>query len=171
MTTPRSTSAPERFVRASEGRCLSHCDSSARPRTIGPPGQPSGWVYACPQGAVSTVVWFGGDRRPDPALIQRYLELRTDVPRRVRPRDFRAATRNGPELGREAERWIKASGYRGPFRLLYWRLYGWKEDSRRHALFACFRHGAGEVRFFGAENRRRRPTCPFCVGLPVGRTS
>lgn len=153
---------PETFVLATAGTCLYHCASKTRPHALANARRPVGWVYACPAGTVSTVVFLGGQRRPAPAVVRRYLQSRTRRPERVRLRDLRAATRHGPELGRRAERWIAGPGAGVPVRLLYWRRYPRKVGRRYSYLWACFRHGAGEARFFAAPSSPRGPDCPFC---------
>ena len=69
-----------------------------------------GWVYTCPGGTVSTVMFLGGGRRPSPGVVRRYLQARTERAERVHFRDLRAATRHGPELGPAAERWATGPG-------------------------------------------------------------
>jgi hypothetical protein len=157
-----SPAGPETFVVAPSGKCLYHCSGRTRPRAIGQSPESTGWVYACPGGTVSTVAFLGGTRRPSPARVLRYLQSRTVGSERVRPQDLRAATRHGPELGRAAERWVR--GFRGgaPIRLLYWRRYPRRRGRRYSYLYACFRHGSGEVRFYPAPGERKTPPCPFC---------
>ncbi|MGA7846282.1 MAG: hypothetical protein WCB18_04235, partial [Thermoplasmata archaeon] len=101
-----STPGPERYVLAASGTCLYHCSGRTRPHSIETASGPIGWVYTCPGGTVSTVAFLGRPHRPSPARTQRYLQSRTDRPERVQPRDLRAATRQGPELGKAAERWV-----------------------------------------------------------------
>jgi hypothetical protein len=157
-----SPSGPERFFLAPSGNCLYHCSGRARPHAIATSRGPIGWVYTCPGGTVSTVAFVGGARRPSAARVRRYLQSRTEPSERVQSRDLRAATRHGPELGPAAERWAKGPGAGAPIRLLYWRRYPRKIGRRYSFLYACFRHGAGEVRFFPAVSTRRAPPCPFC---------
>jgi len=155
-----------KFVLASSGTCLYHCSSRTRPHSIATASGPIGWVYTCPGGAVSTVAFLGGPRRPSPARTQRYLQSRMDA-ERVKPRDLRAATRQGPELGKAAERWVAGPGAGAPIHLLYWRRYPRKVGRRYSFLYACFQHGAGEVRFYAAPKSARPPECPFCRAAEV----
>ncbi|MCI4352125.1 MAG: hypothetical protein L3K14_01875 [Thermoplasmata archaeon] len=111
---------------------------------------------------MSTVIFLGGHRRPSPAVVRRYLQSRTEGSERVQLRDLRAATRHGPELGPEAEPMVGGPGAGGPIRLLYWRRYPRKIGRGHSFLYACFRHGAGEVRFYPALKSPRAPDCPFC---------
>jgi hypothetical protein len=156
-----SGGGPERYVLAASGSCLYHCTSRTRPHALGHARGTIGWVYACPGGAVSTVAFVGGDRRPSPARVRRYLQSRTESSERVRPRDLRAATRRGPELGRAAERWIAESRTGAPIRLLYWRRYPKKVGRQYSFLYACFQHGPGEVRFYPGLRARGSRACPF----------
>lgn len=152
-----------RFVRSPSGRCLYHCSRPTRPRVIAGPKGSSGWVYTCPTGTVSTVVFLGGTRRLSPVRIRQYLNARMDRSERVLVRDLRAASRHGPELGRSAERRM-TRGAGTVAHLLYWRRYPRKVGRRYSYLYACFRHGPGEVRFFPAgSNASRSPLCPFCA--------
>ena len=152
----------EQFVLASSGRCLSHCSGRTRPHALANSRGTVGWVYACPGGTVSTVAFFGGARRPSPVRVRRFLQSRMGGSERVFPRDLRAATRHGPELGLAAERWAARPGVSGPIRLLYWRRYPRKTGRRYSYLYACFRHGARDVRFFPATSSRGADQCPFC---------
>jgi hypothetical protein len=158
MTTSRA--GPEKFALSTSGSCLYHCTRRTRPHPIASAYGPIGWVYTCPAGTVSTVAFLGGNRRPSPARVQRYLQLRIERSEHVRLRDLRAATRHGPELGSAAERWATRPGAGRPIRLLYWRRYPRKTGRRYSYLLACFHHGAGEVRFFPA--RDGMGPCPFC---------
>lgn len=160
MSSPKALPAP--FVLAASGTCLYHCTSKTRPHSITHLRGIMGWVYACPGGTVSTVTFLGGRRRPSPAVVQRYLQSRTDRSERVQLRDLRAATRHGPELGAAAERWMTGPGAGAPIRLLYWRRYPKKVGRRYSYLYACFRHGVGEVRFYPAGTAPRTFECPFC---------
>ncbi len=144
------------------GSCFHHCLAPVRPHPLRVSASERGWVYTCPQGAVSTVVITGGARAPDAARVLRFLRARTAEPQRVVLSDLRSATRRGPELGRSAEQFLARHRAAGPIRLLYWRLYPSKEGHRVFALFGCFRHGVDSVRFFVAESAPRRPACPFC---------
>jgi hypothetical protein len=155
--------APERFVLTRSGVCLYHCAGRTRPRPISNGRGTLGWVYVCPGGTVSTVAFLGIGRRPSPARIRRYLQSRTKPPERVQLDDLRSATRHGPELGRAAERWAARPGAPGPLHLLYWRRYPRKRGRRYSYLYACFRHGAGEVRFYVAPSSPEAPPCPFDV--------
>ncbi|MGC2290079.1 MAG: hypothetical protein WA688_09545 [Thermoplasmata archaeon] len=158
-----SSPGPEKFVLAPSGTCWHHCKGRTRPHAIANARGPIGWVYACPRGAVSTVTFLGVSRRPSPARVRRYLQSRTERSERVRPRDLRAATRHGPELGPAAERWASGPGSGTPIRLLYWRRYPRKVRHGYSYLYACFEHGAGEVRFYPASSSRRVGRCPFCA--------
>lgn len=158
----RSSVGAQRFVLSAAGTCLYHCTKRTRPRPIGSARVSIGWVYACPGGAVSTVTFVGGARRPSPTRIRRYLRDRTERSEHVRLWDLRSATRHGPELGRVAERWVGGLGKQAPIYLLYWRRYPRKVGRRYSFLYACFHHGAGEVRFFAAPKSSRQPACPFC---------
>ncbi len=157
-----SRAGPEPFVLAASGTCLYHCSGPTLPHPLGKAQRPKAWVYTCPGGTVSTVAFSGGLRRPSPARVRRFLQSRTERSERVRPQDLRAATRRGPELGRAAERWIAASGTGAAIHLLYWRRYPRKAGRRYSYLYACFRHGAHEVRFYPAATARKVPECPFC---------
>jgi hypothetical protein len=157
-----SGAGAEKFVLASSGRCLYHCAGPTRPHAITNSRGAIGWVYTCPGDTVSTVAFLGGARRPSPARIRRYLQARTERTERVRARDLRSATRHGPELGAAAERWVAGPGGKVPIRLLYWRRYPRKVGRRYSFLYACFKHGPGEVRFFPATSSRRKSLCPFC---------
>lgn len=158
-----SPTGPAAFVLASSGSCLHHCRGRTRPREIRTPGGTLGWVYTCPEGTVSTVAFLGRSRAPAPTRIRRYLQVRLHAPERVKPRDLRSATRHGAELGRAAERWVNGPGAGEPIRLLYWRRYPRKIGRRYAYLYACWNHGAGEVRFYPAPSSRVRPPCPFCA--------
>jgi hypothetical protein len=159
----QSAAGPESFVVAPSGKCLYHCSGRTRPRAIGNARKSFGWVYACPRGTVSTVAFLGGARRPSPVRVRQYLQSRTVRSERVRPEDLRAASRRGPELGRAGERWVRGPGAGAPIRLLYWRRYPRKHGRQYSFLYACFEHGAGEVRFYSAPGSRRTPLCPFCA--------
>jgi hypothetical protein len=163
-----SPTGPERFALSSTGRCLYHCPRPTRPHALTHGRKTIGWVYSCPGGTVSTVAFFSGGRRPSPTHIQRYLQSRTERGERVQPRDLRAATRRGPELGKTAERWIARSANGAPIRLLYWRRYPRKVGRGYSFLYACYEHGAGEVRFYTASKSSRRPECPFCLRAKRG---
>jgi len=158
-----SPAGPEKFVLAPFGSCLYHCSGRTRPHVIANARGPIGWVYTCPGGTVSTVAFLGGTRRPSPARVRRYLQSRTERSEHVRPRDLRAATRHGPELGPAAERWVAGPGGRQPIHLLYWRRYPRKMGRSYSYLYACFRHGAGEVRFYPAPGSRKVRQCTFCL--------
>lgn len=158
-----STTGPAAFVLASSGSCLYHCDRPTRPHEFRTPGGTLGWVYTCPGGTVSTVVFLGSNGAPAPARIRRYLQARLRGPERVKPRDLRAATRHGAELGSVAERWVGGPGAGTPIHLLYWRRYPRKAGRRYEYLYACWEHGTGEVRFYPAPGSRIRPACPFCA--------
>jgi hypothetical protein len=159
-----SVVGPEKFVLAQSGTCLYHCKGETRPHPIAGSHGPIAWVYTCPGGTVSTVAFVGGSRRPSPSRVQRYLQSRLARPERIRPRDLRAATRHGPEMGRAAQRWIGGPGAGQPIRLLYWRRYPKKMGRRYSYLYACFRHGPGEVRFYPGQGSLHAGQCPFCVG-------
>ena len=156
-----SAKGPGQFVLASSGTCLYHCAGRSRPHLLAGARGPIGWVYACPGGTVSTVMFLGGVRRPSPARVRAYLQSRTQLPERVRIDDLRSATRYGPELGRAAERWSARAGAAAPIHLLYWRRYPRKVGRRYSYLYACFRHGPGEVRFYPGTGARTAPPCPF----------
>jgi hypothetical protein len=157
----RSAARPAEYVLADSGACLYHCTGHTHPHPIDSARGPIGWVYTCPGGTVSTVAFLGESRRPSPARTRRYLQARMEPTERVRPEDLRAATRHGPELGRVAERWA-ARTQAPPIHLLYWRRYPRKTGRRYSYLYACFRHGAGEVRFYPASTSRQASRCPFC---------
>ncbi|MCI4347132.1 MAG: hypothetical protein L3J97_00745 [Thermoplasmata archaeon] len=160
MTPARGS--PKGFIPAPSGSCLYHCRSKTRPRALTNARGTVAWVYTCPGGTVSTVTFWGGARRPSPTVVQRYLQSRTERSERVHLRDLRAATRHGPELGPAAERWMAAPGAEAPIRLLYWRRYPRKVGRKYSYLYACFRHGAGDVRFYPAPSSRPARECPFC---------
>lgn len=157
-----SSSGIEALVLAASGSCLYHCKGPTRPHAIATAGGARGWVYTCPAGTVSTVAFLGGARRPSPVRIRTYLQARTAPRERVQARDLRSATRHGPELGRGAERPTSADGVAAPIYLLYWRRYPKKVGRQYSYLYACFRHGPREVRFYPAPSARRAPPCPFC---------
>jgi hypothetical protein len=157
-----SRAGAERFVLADSGNCLYHCSGRTRPHAIANSRRTLGWVYTCPGGAVSTVTFLGGARRPSPARILQYIQSRTERTERVRARDLRVATRHGPELGAAAERWAAGPGNHAPIHLLYWRRYPQKVGRGHSFMFACFEHGAGEVRFYPATGARPASRCPFC---------
>jgi hypothetical protein len=148
---------------ATGGVCLRHCrePTEVHPFRWGP--QRMGWLYSCPAGAVSTAVVEGGASWPSPNAFARFIRssLLTRAP--VRVRDFRAASRYGPELGSEIERGGPSSEPRPPLRLIYWRLYPWKVRGQPRSLFVCFRHGEGTVRFFVADPTPGNRGCPECA--------
>jgi hypothetical protein len=158
-----SIAPPEKFVLVPAGACLYHCSSRTRPHAIAARNRTHAWVYVCPRGTVSTVAFFGGARRPSPVVTRRYLQSRLGGRERIRPRDIRAATRHGPELGLEAERWTQRDGRRDSMYLLYWRRYPRKMRRGYSYLYACFKHGAGEVRFYPGLGSRNVPACPYCA--------
>lgn len=155
-------SGPEKFVLSASGSCLYHCAGRTHPHAISNGKGPIAWVYACPEGTVSTVAFLGGAHRPSPVRVRRFLQSRIGNSERVLPRDLRAATRHGPELGLAAERWSARPGASAPIRLLYWRRYPRKKGRRYSYLYACFRHGPRDVRFFPATGSRGARQCPFC---------
>ena len=165
MTATRAT-APW-YAPAPSGRCLYHCKSATRPRPLSSGGRRIGWVYACPAQTVSTVMFIGPFRRPSPTATRRYLQARLFAPERARLRDLRAATRHGAELGPIAERALGTPSAANSIRLLYWRRYPRKVGRRYSFLYACFRHGVGEVRFFAATSAN--PPCPWCAAAPARR--
>lgn len=155
------------YAPAPSGRCLYHCTEPTRPKPVSAGlGQP-GWVYVCPAGTVSTAVFMGSAEPPSPAAIRKYLQARLARPERVKPRDLRAATRHGPELGPAAERALQLGPGVHALPLLYWRRYPRKVGRRYSYLYACFRHGRREVRFYPAGSAGSR--CPWCkTGKPPG---
>ncbi len=154
-----SRPAASLYVPAASGRCLYHCTARTRPHLLSTPRRRIGWVYACPAGTVSTAVLLGNARRPSPAAARRFLQSRLFRPERVSLRDLRAATRHGPELGLPTERALEDRP--SAIRLLYWRRYPRKAGRRYSYLYACFRHGAGDVRFYAATSDRIH--CPWCT--------
>ncbi len=159
MTPARATGPLRAAVPATGGPCFGHCKAPTRAHPVSLGAGGPAWVYACPEGVVSVVI-AAGERRPDPATLRSALRARTRPPSTVRLRDFRSASRYGPELGRPSERALARSGR--PIRLLYWRVYPWKVGDRPYSLFACFRHGPSGIRFYAAERVPKQPPCPFC---------
>jgi hypothetical protein len=152
-----------RALRPTSARCYRHCGRPVRGRTIRAPGP--GWlcVYACPGGAVSVTTYTERTLRDPTPTLQRFARSRTSPPSLVRRWDLRLATRHGPELGRNAERLLARAHPSRPVRTVYWRRYPYRSaDARAWRLFACFRHGAGTVRFFVAPAEAESPRCPKC---------
>jgi hypothetical protein len=173
---PRPTNAPARLprsvvaaMRSDEARCYRHCPEHARPRAINFAGSRSaGWVYACPSGVVSLVAAIEGPPFPPLRKWRDAFAARARPRTLVRLRDLRPATRHGPELGRACER--KMAGSDASARAVYWRVYPFRRSGREHRVFACFRHGPGEARFFASPlGGADPPLCPDCGGR-VGRT-
>lgn len=156
----RRTSGAWSYAPAPSGRCLYHCKARTHPKPVSAGLDQPGWVYVCPAGTVSTAVFLGSDARPSPTAIQRYLQSRLARPERVKPRDLRAATRHGPELGPAAEEALQRGASAHVLPLLYWRRYPKKVGRRYSYLYACFRHGQGDVRFYPAGSAGG--LCPWC---------
>jgi hypothetical protein len=141
--------------------CYRHCDRPIRGRTV--PVRSPGWlsVYACPGGAVSVVTyteWIGTD--PTPTVL-RFARAHTTPGTLVRRWDLRLARRHGPELGPTAERLLARRRPTRALTTVYWRVYPFRaKDGSRRRLFACFRHGVGNVRFFVAPADAESPSCP-----------
>ena len=152
-----------RALRPTSPHCYRHCTRPLRGRTVRSSGP--GWlcVYACPGGAVSVVTYTEwAEKDPTPTLA-RFARAHTSPATLVRRWDLRLGRRHGPELGPSAERYLGRAPPTRPLWTVYWRVYPFKKkDGRPFRLFACFRHGAGSVRFFVAPADSESPTCPRC---------
>lgn len=169
MTRPqRLPPIVERALRPKDGHCYRHCSRPLRAHRILLARPGVGWVFACPSGVVSVTRYAEwGDRAPT-ERVARELRRRCVPPGVVRRRDLRSATRHGPELGRAAERRL-ASRPDLRVRAVYWRVYPFARRSVEHRLFACFRHGAGEVVFYPAPSDSTGRDCPRCAVERRGR--
>jgi hypothetical protein len=151
-----------RALRPATPHCYRHCTRALRGRTV--TTRAPGWLvaYVCPGGAVSVVTyteWTHADPTP---TLRRFARSHTSPASLVRRWDLRIARRHGPELGAAAERRLARTRPARPLTTVYWRLYPFKKkDGSVHRLFACFRHGRGNVRFFVAPADSESPHCPL----------
>jgi hypothetical protein len=153
-----------RALRPSDPHCYRHCDRPLRGRSVSV--RAPGWlcVYACPGGAVSVTTYTEWGRADPTATLGRFARNHMTPASRVRRWDLRVATRHGPELGPTAEPYLAKRRPARPVRTVYWRLYPFKtKDGSVRRLFACFRHGRGNVRFFLAPGGAQSPPCPLCT--------
>jgi hypothetical protein len=151
----------QRALRPDQPRCYRHCNRLVRARSpaLRAPGVLS--IYACPGGAVSVVTYTEwGTRDPTPQLA-RFVRGHFAPVRRVHRRDFRLARREGPELGRAAERFLARARPRRPLATVYWRLYPFRTPGGAvRRVFVCYRHR--EPRLFVAPGDAQSPRCPRC---------
>ncbi len=153
-----------RALAPDDPHCYRHCDRPLRARALTARTPGLLLVYACPGGAVSVVTYSEWrNRDPTPTLLA-YARTHTLPPRLVRRWDLRTATRHGPELGRGAEAYMGKARPPRPLRAVYWRVYPTRtKDGSVRRLFACARHGRGNVRFFLAPGDAQSPRCPACA--------
>jgi hypothetical protein len=152
-------------------RCGRHCQTPLTGHRL-ESGRSGYWqVYACRGGAVSITSYAERTSRDPTEDVRSFLRRRAHPSNLVTRHDLRLATRHGPELGRSAERFLARSRPRRPVRVVYWRLYPFRDrkgESRR--LFACFRHGREGPVFFSDAATAPQGTCPICGGRGPGRT-
>ena len=151
-------------LRSPGGKCYRHCDRPIREFHL-TSGLAGVWtVRACPGGVVSVTYyaeWTGRDPTRD---VRRALERCTFPKRLVRSWDLRLATREGPELGRAAERFLAAHPPRRGVRAVYWRVYPFKaKDGTERRLLVCRRRAHAHPVFFAADPAARRWGCPVCA--------
>jgi hypothetical protein len=145
------------------GTCYRHCKGAIRTRRLSS-DLPGTWsVRACPSGVVSVTTYAEWSRRDPTPWVQRALKRWTVPPSRVRKWDLRLATRRGPELGREAERFLGAVRPARPLRVVYWRVYPFRaRDGTERRLFVCLRRSHDSPVFYFASPTDRARICPIC---------
>lgn len=146
------------------GHCYRHCDGRIRSVHLRS-GLPGVWtVRACPTGVVSVTSyaeWTGRDPLRD---VQRALQRATFPKTLVRRWDLRTATREGPELGREAERFLARQRPRRGLRVVYWRVYPFKaKDATERRLMLCRRRAHAHPVFFAGDPSSAEWGCPICA--------
>lgn len=149
---------------AAGGTCYRHCDRPIRTRRLRS-ALPGVWtVRACPSGVVSVTAYAEWTSRDPTEAARRALRRWTVPPTLVRRWDLRLATRHGPELGAEAERFLASVRPRRGLRVVYWRVYPFRgRDGGERRLFVCFRRGHPAPRFFAAPPAGAPPRCPACA--------
>jgi hypothetical protein len=143
------------------GRCFRHCDRPVRFHRLAS-RLPGSWVVgACPSGVVSVARYAEWTGRDPSDRVLRQLRRWTRPRTLVRVRDLRLATRHGPELGREAERYLGRASPRRPVRIVYWRLYPFRtRGGAERRLFVCLRRAHDGPIFYAADPAAPAPGCP-----------
>jgi len=157
-------------LRSPGGKCYRHCDRPIRIRSVSS-RLPGTWkVRACPSGVVS-VTTYTEWTRDDPTPKVRDVLRRWTVPSSlVRLWDLRIATRHGPELGRGAERALRAVRPTRGVRVVYWRVYPFRaRDGTERRLFVCQRRNHPSPVFFAASPGAKKWGCPVCARRPSAR--
>jgi len=152
------------------GRCYRHCDQPIRSRAV-PSALPGRWeVRSCPSGVVSVTSYAEWTRRDPTPAVRRTLERWTEPKSLVRAWDLRVATRRGPELGKNAERFLARNHPSRGVRVVYWRVYPFRaRDGTERRLFVCFRRTHAAPVFFAASPTASEWGCPVCARRRRGR--
>jgi hypothetical protein len=152
------------------GKCYRHCDRPIRTRRLRSSLPGTLQVRACPSGVVSVTVYAEWTGRDPTESVRRTLRRWTVPPSLVRSWDLRLASRRGPELGRVAERYLAARRPNRPVRVVYWRVYPFRNRAgAERRLFVCLRRRHRSPVFFAASPTAPSPGCPVCARRAYGR--
>jgi hypothetical protein len=147
----------EKYLAVNDAKCSRHCDSKATLIPIKETDTSLVGAYICPQNYVSRVVYFAND--PDPKWFQEFL---TEQLGKVRPRDFRKATRHGWELGRDAEKEIPNISKSASISQYYWTPYPQTDREKEYGIFICPRQDGGCGKFYSKLKSDSSILCPDC---------
>jgi hypothetical protein len=153
-----------RTIDSPGGKCYRHCDRPIRSSHVAS-GLPGLWtVRACPSGVVSVASYAEWTSRDPSRDARAWLERCTFPKSLVRRWDLRIATREGPELGRAAERFLAPRRPPRGIRVVYWRVYPFKaRDGSDRRLLICRRRAHAHPVFFAADPAAADSACPVCA--------
>lgn len=143
--------------------CYRHCAKPVRGFPLAVPLPGTALIYACPGGVVSVTTYVERTEDDPTRALRAVLQTHCRPPRLVRAFDLRLATRHGPELGRNAERRLARDRPPRPVRVVYWRVYPFRDrEGEELRVFVCRRHGDRGPVFYPYAATAVRGECPVC---------